>query len=165
MATVIRIGQWVVENVGNVPLDVADLSDQNGGLQVYPGTNIRMHDSHRNGLDVDLGYLINSHNKVGRMRVPSMKSGEFLIDKQWELFKELFKEDIVHQIYVSPSVKKALCRHLKQTNQLKQPEIAQYSNLIAVEPRHEDHFHLRIKCGPNQKLCGPDVSVRPAPCR
>lgn len=165
VATVIRIGQWVVDNVGSVPLDVADLSDQNGGLQINPKTKARTHRSHQHGLDVDLGYLIDSHNKGGRMRVPSMKSDDFLIDKQWELFKELFEEDIAQQIYVSSPVKRAICRHLKQTNQLKQPEIVQYSNRIAVVAGHENHFHLRIKCGPNQKLCGPEVKVRPAPCR
>lgn len=165
VSTVLRIGQWVLDNVGDVQLDVADLSDQNGGLQVHKGTHIRTHRSHQHGVDVDLGYVIAKNNEVGRMRVPLLKSDDFLIDKQWELFRELFKEDIAQQIYVSAPVKRALCQHLKQTHELQDPQIVQYSNRIAVVAGHENHFHLRIKCGPGQTLCGPALAIRPSPCR
>lgn len=165
VSTVLRIGQWVLDNVGDVQLDVADLSDQNGGLQVHKGTHIRTHRSHQHGVDVDLGYVIAKNNEVGRMRVPLLKSDDFLIDKQWELFRELFKEEIAQQIYVSAPVKRALCQHLKQTHELQDPQIVQYSNRIAVVSGHENHFHLRIKCGPGQTLCGPALAIRPSPCR
>ncbi len=165
VATVLRIGQWVLDNVGNVQLDVADLSDQNGGVQVHKGTNIRTHWTHQHGIDVDLGYVFAKNNEVGHMRVPLLGSKDFLIDKQWELFKELFKENIAQQIYVSAPVKRALCQHLKQTHELQDPQIVQYSNRIAVASHHESHFHLRIKCGPGQTLCEPTKGDSASPCR
>ena len=164
VATVVRIGQWVLKNVGNIQLDVADLSDHNGGLQVRPGTHIRTHRSHQYGIDVDLGYLIAKNNEAGKMRIPSLKSEDFLMDKQWQLFQVLFREDIAQQIYVSAPVKRGLCLHLKQSDQLNKESNAEYASRIAVVAGHENHFHLRIKCGPDQKLCGPTPKVLPHPC-
>jgi hypothetical protein len=171
--TVLRIGQWVREHVGNIELDVADLSNQNGGLQTrwdpVHKKSVATHESHQNGIDADLGYIFSDNNQTQRMRVANTNATDFLMDKQWELFKDLFRENTAQLMYVSPPMKKALCQYVKQSGELDKPETSDFARFILervktvemnhrtgrmeVVKGHENHFHLRIKCGPQQGFC------------
>lgn len=125
---------------------VGDISRQKGG---YVGN----HKSHQNGLDVDVAYPT--------MRVPTggfiniVKSGtvisDFQIQEAWDLFKTTWDSGSTDRIFVGSVVKRAFCKYAKV-----QKEYDSYGELLRrlrPTPGHDNHFHLRIKCTPNQPRC------------
>lgn len=163
VSMVIKIGQWIYNRFGpSFKLDVRNMSAEKGG-------RLAGHDSHQNGLDADIGYIFDETNTSGQMQRATHPNGKvkdtFQVDKQWELFKALIKSDRVQFLLVSKTVKRALCQHVQKVETGEALEEAQQI-LKRISDRfanHDNHFHMRVKCGPKQRFCVPlDIGNEPA---
>ena len=147
-----RLGQTAVSrNLG--ALLIGDLGQPRGG------PTLSGHRSHQTGLDVDIWFLLSKQaasrtlalNERETWSAPSVLAAQSdAIDHtQWSQANEKVLESAalmpeVDRIFVNPSVKRELCsRYLGQ------------SWLRKIRPwwKHDDHFHVRLKCPNNNKYC------------
>lgn len=152
VSIVAKVGQWVQNYVPNFQTDVRTMSNQKGG-------QIKGHKSHQSGLDADIGYIFKTNNTTQIFQKASNEKGvvrdTFMVDKQWDLFKALFKTNQVEFIIVSKPVKQAICTHVQKIKEYTPDKQAILSKIVDVidSAVHDTHFHLRIKCGPKQGNC------------
>lgn len=116
--------------------------------------------SHQNGMDVDVGYPT-VQGKVGFPIVASggsMKKSDFSIAKTLELFKYIMTQTVspVDRLFVDQSIINRLCKEAKESGRFKGSERAAmvklFENLQHVDG-HGNHFHMRLRCTPNQPDC------------
>lgn len=116
--------------------------------------------SHQNGMDVDVGYPT-VQGKVGFPIVASggtMKKSDFSIAKTLELFKFMMTQTVspVDRLFVDQSIINRLCKEAKDTGRFKGSERAAmvklFENMQHVAG-HGNHFHMRLRCTPNQPDC------------
>lgn len=117
------------------------------------------HRSHQTGLDVDIWFLLSSQaanrslafNERETWSAPSVlvAKSDAIDDNQWSSVHEKILEAAalrpeVDRIFVNPSVKRLLCAHKPGQGWLRK-----------IRPwwRHDDHFHVRLKCPLNNKNC------------
>lgn len=117
------------------------------------------HRSHQTGLDVDMWYLLSQQAATRSLAfderetwsAPSVlvAKSDAIDDNQWSSTHEKILEAAarspeVDRIFVNPSVKRLLCTHKSGHNWLRK-----------IRPwwRHDDHFHVRLKCPVNNKNC------------
>jgi hypothetical protein len=154
ISTIIKIGQWVVKHVPSFEVDVRNISKPKGGR--LDGSA-----SHQNGTDADIGYIFKQTNHSSLLQKVTQGSKpreDFQIDKNWQLFKALLMTNQVEFILVSPTVKAALCKYAQETQEIIKPETAettkQYLRRISDRiAQHDNHFHIRVACGPEQHFC------------
>lgn len=132
---------------------ISRISDKDGG-RLPPSK------SHQNGMDVDIGYPT-VQGKVGFPIVAahgSLRKSDFSAAKTLELFKFLMTQTVspVDRLFVDQSIITALCREAKNQGKFRGSERASYvkifENLQHVDG-HENHYHLRLRCTPNQPDC------------
>ena len=147
-----RLGQTAArQHLGE--LLIGDLGQPRGG------PTLSGHRSHQTGLDVDIWFLLSKQaesrilafNERETWIAPSVLAAQSdAIDyTQWSLANEILLEAAarmpeVDRIFVNPSVKRELCiRH------------ASHEWLRKIRPwwKHDDHFHVRLKCPKNNKYC------------
>lgn len=127
--------------------------------QARGGPTISGHRSHQTGLDVDIWYLLSQQAEIRSLEfneretwsAPSVLAAksDAIDDSQWSTAHEKILENAarrpeVDRIFVNPSVKRLLCsRHSGQ------------DWLRKIRPwwKHDDHFHVRLKCPLNNKNC------------
>ena len=123
------------------------------------GPTLSGHRSHQTGLDVDIWFLLskhaNDHILTARDRetwsAPSVLLGatDTLDYKQWSITNEKVLEVAasmpqVERIFVNPSIKRELCHRYASEDWLRK-----------IRPwwKHDDHFHVRLKCPQNSIAC------------
>lgn len=149
-----------IENFGRATYDqklgtllIGDLGQPRGG------PTLSGHRSHQTGLDVDIWFTLspvasarkldaNERETWGAASVLSDQS-DAIDEKQWTTEHEKVLEAAarmpeVDRIFVNPSVKRLLCT--RKTN---------HDWLTKIRPwwKHDDHFHVRLKCPDNSKDC------------
>lgn len=147
-----HLGQSVAsQHLGS--LLIGDLGQARGG------PTLSGHRSHQTGLDVDIWFLLstqaNNHilsvNERETWGAPSVLSGysDAIDDRQWSPAHEKILEIAanmpeVDRIFVNPSIKRELCRRTTPHNWLRK-----------IRPwwKHDDHFHVRLKCPTNNPNC------------
>jgi penicillin-insensitive murein endopeptidase len=118
-------------------------------------------------LDVDIWFLLsekaNSQLLTGSEReswaapsVVNMKT-DTLIEGQWSLANEKILEQAARQpevdrIFVNASIKQALCEHKSDSS-------AKWLRKIRPWFKHDDHFHVRLKCPDNNSHCDGQKSL------
>ncbi len=117
------------------------------------------HRSHQTGLDVDIWYLLSQQaetrslefNERETWSAPSVLAtqSDSIDDSQWSPAHEKILEAAaqspeVDRIFVNPSVKRLLCTRKSTHDWLRK-----------IRPwwKHDDHFHVRLKCPLNNKNC------------
>jgi penicillin-insensitive murein DD-endopeptidase len=117
------------------------------------------HRSHQTGLDVDVWFLLSpeansrtlTNTEREKWNAPSVLLGKSDdIDlRHWAIANELILEQAanmpeVDRIFVNPSVKRHLCN-----------QAGNHDWLRKIRPwwRHDDHFHVRLKCPAGNKDC------------
>jgi penicillin-insensitive murein endopeptidase len=117
------------------------------------------HRSHQTGLDVDIWYLLSQQaaartlefNERETWSSPSVLAAksDVIDDSQWSMAQEKILEAAarrpeVDRIFVNPSVKRLLCTRKSAHDWLRK-----------IRPwwKHDDHFHVRLKCPLNNKNC------------
>ncbi len=143
----------------NVTLLVADISKKNGGPMP------KYHDSHQNGLDVDILYIHKNKSKNQRYSTKErekisprsvINTTQTTVDpNKWDLVNgEILKLASFHhnvdRIFVNPLIKKELC--LKYHNE-------KWLKKIRPWWKHDKHFHLRLKCPVNSIKCDPSPKI------
>lgn len=117
------------------------------------------HRSHQTGLDVDIWYLLSQQaanrslefNERETWSAPSVLAAQSdaIDDNQWSPVHEKILEAAarrpeVDRIFVNPSVKRLLCTRETAHDWLRK-----------IRPwwKHDDHFHVRLKCPLDNKNC------------
>lgn len=155
-----RAAARVADKHPGAVLVVGDLSRQAGG-------EIKNHDSHESGRDVDLGFYLlkdgepfitEEHLVIGREGSARYKSGVTFDDaRNWTLVESLLmdRDARVMQIFVANHLRVRLMREARRANAT--AEVLERARAVIVAPRtgqrHDDHFHVRIRCPKGQKDC------------
>ncbi|MDD5269138.1 MAG: penicillin-insensitive murein endopeptidase [Methylococcales bacterium] len=147
-----ELGQTTAnQNLGT--LLIGDLGQPRGG------PTLSGHRSHQSGLDVDIWFLLSKQaasrtlafNERETWVAPSvLAANSDAIDyRQWSLANVKVLEAAarmpeVDRIFVNPSVKRELCTRSMPHDWLKK-----------IRPwwKHDDHFHVRLKCPKDNKYC------------
>jgi penicillin-insensitive murein endopeptidase len=155
-----RAARAIAEAHGPSRLNVGELSQEGGG-------DVVGHRSHENGRDVDVGFYLldaegNSVEPDHFVRVGAGLAGgdgekrvTFDSARNWSLIEALVTdaETPVQMIFVSARIRRHLVRWARQ--QRIDPEIVERAEWTMVPPhgvaRHDDHFHVRIYCEPDQR--------------
>ena len=130
---------------------IGDLGQPRGG------PTLSGHRSHQTGLDVDIWFLlsetagnrlltVNERESWAAPSVVNLKT-DTMIEDRWFLENERILEMAARQpevdrIFVNASIKQALCDSKK---------VGSSEWLRKIRPwfKHEDHFHVRLKCPDN----------------
>ncbi len=132
---------------------IGDLGQPRGG------PTLSGHRSHQTGLDVDIWYLLSQQAEIRSLEfneretwsAPSVLAAQSdaIDDSRWSLAHEKILEAAarspeVDRIFVNPSVKRLLCTRKPTHDWLRK-----------IRPwwKHDDHFHVRLKCPLNNKNC------------
>ena len=147
-----KLGQTVAsQHLGE--LLIGDLGQARGG------PTLSGHRSHQTGLDVDIWFLLSKQaasrslafNERETWNAPSVLAAQTdaLDYTQWSHANEKILEAAarmpeVDRIFVNPSVKRELCIHSVTHDWLRK-----------IRPwwKHDDHFHVRLKCPKNNSYC------------
>lgn len=143
-------------------MQVGDICSENGGLQVG-------HESHQNGLDVDIAFFRRNFTEQDPSRTdgfeeefvtPSGKlTQNFDMERNWAFVKEVVSTNRVNRIFVNAAVKTAFCNYTKQIGEYEVD--SEYLRRLRAWPGHTEHFHLRIDCPINSKECISQDEVPP----
>jgi len=131
------------------PLWVGDISMKNGGRITNSG-----HKSHQSGIDVDVAYPMSTDYTGGFKSIftnNGFLNSAFHTQETWELFKAAWALDVTDRIFVGSRVKKVFCNHSQKIGE--KEAFSQLLRRLRPTPGHDNHFHLRIKCTPNQPRC------------
>jgi penicillin-insensitive murein endopeptidase len=134
---------------------IGDLGQPRGG------PTLSGHRSHQTGLDVDIWFLLsekaNSHvlsaNERESWISPSIVNHRAnTIDyEQWtaahgKVLEMAARQPEVDRIFVNASIKQALCEHKTAASTV-------WLRKIRPWFKHDDHFHVRLKCPDNNRHC------------
>ncbi|MFC1522642.1 penicillin-insensitive murein endopeptidase [Elusimicrobiota bacterium] len=139
-------------------LQIADIVRKKGGETG--------HISHENGLDVDV--LMVSKTEVEQDPYTDPEDGDgwkngfdedfvtrnnrvlksFDIEKNWEIIKLAAFHAPVERIFVDKAVKRLFCKVYGQI-----PQNQYVLHFLVPWRSHDDHFHIRFECDPNDKDC------------
>lgn len=133
-------------------LEVGDLSFKSGG-------RMKPHKSHQSGRDVDLSYYHRGNVPVGFRK---MTLETFDAAKNWHILKTLIDTGRVEYIFVDYQLQKKMHEYaLSIGYQASDLEgLLQYPNAINSQKGvirhskgHADHWHIRFKCGSQDRSC------------
>lgn len=134
---------------------IGDLGQPRGG------PTLSGHRSHQTGLDVDIWFLLSEKansrlltaNERESWAAPSMVDmrADTMDYDQWTAAHEKILETAARQpevdrIFVNPSIKQELCNHKTNSS-------AVWLRKIRPWFKHDDHFHVRLKCPDNNPHC------------
>jgi LysM repeat protein len=134
-------------------LMIGDVSHKGGG-------HMRPHVSHQSGRDADISYYIKGADTSGRFKAASPKT--LNLRATWDLLHRFMETDRVEYIFVDYSLQRALYRHARKRGFKKSylDKVFQYPRsrgksvgTIRYSRGHDDHFHIRFKCGRKDKRC------------
>jgi penicillin-insensitive murein endopeptidase len=120
------------------------------------GPTLSAHASHQTGLDADVWYArLSSGTAITSDQRESLQSksvvdGEFgVVNGRWEgaeaqVLRLAASSPEVDRIFVNPSIKKMLCANNRG---------AEWLSRLRPWWQHDDHFHVRLKCGSTDPLC------------
>lgn len=152
-----RAARKVARRFPDAVLNVGDLSRREGG-------ELERHHSHKTGRDADLGfYLRTAGNKAlaperfvtfsARGEAIDLPGAVFDDARNWALVEALAEdhETRVTHIFVARHIRARLLRYAELHKVA--PEIRQRAAELMIQPSqaaHDDHFHVRIGCPPDQ---------------
>ena len=123
------------------------------------------HRSHQTGLDVDIWFLLSkqaeirilAYNERESWSAPSvlLDHSDSIDRRQWtkaneKILKLAAEFPEVDRIFVNPSIKRELCKTQ-----------AGHGWLRKIRPwwKHDDHFHVRLKCPADSRFCEPQAPL------
>jgi penicillin-insensitive murein endopeptidase len=152
-----RAARRVARKFPDAVLSVGDLSRREGG-------ELERHHSHKSGRDADLGfYLRNPADKPlltarfvtfsARGQATDLPGAVFDDARNWALVEALIddRDARVSHIFVARHIRARLLRYAEQHGVTS--EMRQRAADVMMQPSqaaHDDHFHVRIGCPPDQ---------------
>lgn len=150
-----QMGEYTKKAIPNYVLPIGDLSKEDGGI-------VGKHKSHQTGLDVDVAYYFENKNlqkAFASAVVIDKPHSNWMVNKQWGLYKKLVKTQLVDRIFIHKTLKKALCQLAIKNNEIEKSDTKgdTYETLrrLIADVDHNTHFHLRLKCSKAQIRCRP----------
>jgi len=148
---------------GGHPLRVGDLSTPHGGAH-------SRHRTHRTGRDADLLFFLRDAGglaaqgdgwlRFGRLGFATLRGRVFRFDeaRNWHLVRTLVMDDQarVKWLFCSNELKARLLRYAARYES--SPEAVVRATWVLHQPTrgdsHDDHFHLRVGCGTDERSLG-----------
>lgn len=125
---------------------VHDLSTKEGG-------EIKPHDSHQSGRDVDIGLFKRENSKLNNVFEDlTLNIGLFDAQANWILVKALFLSANIDVIFLDSQ----LINKLQQYASVNEPDKEMVSLIFSKLkqwPGHEHHYHVRIHCSNDDRMC------------
>ncbi len=135
---------------------------QTGDLSAMTGGQITRHNSHQNGLDVDLTY----YRTNGMEQLPDIFDGfvedmvlngkispNFDHERNWELMKTLHRHGGVQRIFVDQVIKNELCAYARALGE--HDSEAEVLRSLRHQTNHVHHLHVRLRCPVKAPQCVP----------
>ncbi|QDG54425.1 LysM peptidoglycan-binding domain-containing protein [Persicimonas caeni] len=131
-----------------------------GDLSYKRGGRIRGHSSHQSGRDADVSYYYRGNVQLPNLFAMSYEQIDAV--KTWHLFKTLIDTGEVEYIFVERDLQRALYEYARSIGYSKEAlaPILQYprpnherEGIIRHVSGHDTHFHIRFKCGPDDRNC------------
>ena len=126
------------------------------------GPTVSGHASHQNGLDADIWFITRAARPSDAER-ETLGAPDFVVDRktlksawgtaQARLLVAAADNALVNRIFVSPPIKRYMCRHFLGT-----------AWLYRLRPwwGHQDHFHVRLLCPADSPTCEEQEALDPA---
>lgn len=150
--TVEKISNYMRQSVlPGYTMAIGDISQKSGGQLVGSA-----HKSHQNGLDADIAYpMANTHELSFTDLVTSGRVSQALrLKETFQLFEYAQKNlRNVDRIFVDVKIKKALCDMSSQQGMIASGRATEVLRRLRPADGHDNHFHLRIRCSPQQPRC------------
>lgn len=131
-----------------------------GDISYRRGGRIKKHKSHQSGRDADVSFFYRGN--VQTRDFVDMEHETFDAVKNWHVFKTLIDTGEVEYIFIDYPLQKVLyeyARAIGYTEEELEPLI-QYPRpksmgvgIIRHVRGHDDHWHIRFKCGPEDRHC------------
>jgi penicillin-insensitive murein endopeptidase len=138
---------------GGERVQLGDSASKSGGF-------LSGHDSHQNGLDIDIAYLRNNRQEQDPMDISGFEE-EFVADggitdnfdteRNWAFIKEIHASGRLNRIFVDGVIKKALCDHAREIGEL--GDSTEVLRALRPWPNHKNHLHVRITCPDRSPRC------------
>lgn len=130
-----------------------------GDISTMKGGKISRHNSHQNGLDVDLayyrlnpgGHLIEQNSFLENMVRKGRLSKNFDVQRNWELIKTLHRYGKVQRIFVDRIIKREICKYSKKIGEHEM--FTEVLRTVRPFPHHSDHLHVRLHCPDYAEKC------------
>lgn len=140
------VSKYRARTSGGPKVHVGDISKKGGGK--FPP-----HKSHRNGRDVDMGYVLTGE-LANETKFRNATKSTLDAARTWNLIKAFLDTDGVRYIFMDYNVQKLLYEYAKSKgmSQDNLAELFQYPRgrrrqygVIRHEPGHVNHFHVRFE--------------------
>jgi penicillin-insensitive murein DD-endopeptidase len=155
-----RAARRVARQFPDAVLSVGDLSRREGG-------ELERHHSHKSGRDADLGFYLRTGADKPLLpdRFVTFSAGGQATDlsgavfddaRNWALVEALIddRETRVSHIFVARHIRARLLRYAERRGvSLEQRQRAAELMMQPSQAAHDDHFHVRIGCPPDQGRC------------
>lgn len=149
---IVGLGKWLYKWLKKYDLIIGDIAAEKGG-------RIGTHKSHQSGLDADIAYLFRDASYKGFQYsvVKGRLNSDLLIEANWHLFKTAVSSKKVDRIFLHRTVKAAICDRAIRNGEIRQADKSGLAfetlRRLIADTEHNSHFHLRIKCPPDQRRC------------
>jgi penicillin-insensitive murein endopeptidase len=149
------LSKKVQELVPNYRVRIGDVAQEKGGpIYSYDsqGRGHLAHKSHQNGLDADLGYIMDFKEGVPTLAVSGREMSSHVRKADlWETFKLAIHSQAVSRIFVDPAVKAGFCSYARSQGEFD----SEREVLRRIQPLsgHTAHFHLRLRCPKDNPRC------------
>jgi penicillin-insensitive murein endopeptidase len=150
-----KMAKYLSQDVPGNKLTIGDISQKTGGKLVNSS-----HKSHQNGLDADVSYPRTDSNTptfIGLVKSDGSISPLMRMQEVYKLFEYAHVTlQAVDRIFVDAHIKKALCEMAKKEGLLDEHgkgRAMEVLRRLRIEPGHDNHFHLRIRCSTQQPRC------------
>jgi penicillin-insensitive murein endopeptidase len=148
----------IIEQIGRFVFGLLDyriqinaISDRDGGVQGG-------HASHQTGLDADISYLQKDHSRQFKLVVShGVMTSEVLKEPQFELWQQLTATNLIDFIFVHQAVKHAFCQYAKELGDINSGNLRQTLRRLSIENQHDNHWHMRLMCTPDNPRCRKDL--------
>jgi penicillin-insensitive murein endopeptidase len=149
------LSKKVQELLPSYRLRIGDVAQEKGG-PIYSrdsqGRSRLAHNSHQNGLDADIGYIMDFKEGMPTLAISGgQMSSHVHKAEMWDIFKGAIHTQAVSRIFVDPAVKAGLCSLARAQGELE----SEREVLKRIQPLggHQSHFHLRLRCPKDNPRC------------
>ena len=133
------------------PIPIGDLSSRYGGP-------LKLHKSHQNGRDVDVGFMRKKPLSKGYFK--DTRPREMNLYAQWVVLKCFLDDSKTQMVFIERSRVKALRKYIKRIYKKRPARLKKYLaffsgkyRIIRPDSIHKSHMHVRIHCPKDDRRC------------
>ncbi|MBN1234050.1 MAG: penicillin-insensitive murein endopeptidase [Candidatus Coatesbacteria bacterium] len=139
-----KVVQWVIDAIAKVAYYFPDTSlAVVGDLSFEHGGTIARHASHRNGLDVDIGYYFLDNAELKTFKVAD--TGSIDSSRTALLIMGLFDSRMIDKIFIDKGLQDIIRFSINQISKGHPFYMSEWNKRVRHWPNHKDHMHVRFK--------------------